>query len=171
MPGQGPGECGRRIAGRDACPTQKGGHPPQRGVSAVPWTRRAPCTVAKLSALRKAVIKFLLLFPSPSEIGPPGCPGLVRPPPAGGDGAVWVICPTSATRGQHRVQDVGGAWCYPSGCGAGTRGHTTRNRGLACRDHAWHRRSAYFARMVASSSSSSLRWMQRSITSLIGRMV
>ena len=36
MPGQCPGECGRRIARRDACPTQKGGHPPQRGVSAVP---------------------------------------------------------------------------------------------------------------------------------------
>ena len=26
-PGQRPGECGRRIAGRDACPTSKGGHP------------------------------------------------------------------------------------------------------------------------------------------------
>ena len=36
MPGQRPGECGRRIAGRDACPTQKGRHPPHRGVSAVP---------------------------------------------------------------------------------------------------------------------------------------
>ena len=36
MPGQHPGECGRRIAGRDACPTQKGRHPPHRGVSAVP---------------------------------------------------------------------------------------------------------------------------------------
>ena len=35
-PGQRPGECERRIAGRDACPTQKGRHPPQRGVSALP---------------------------------------------------------------------------------------------------------------------------------------
>ena len=34
--GQRPGECGRRIAGRDACPTQMGGHSPQRSVSALP---------------------------------------------------------------------------------------------------------------------------------------
>ena len=36
VPGQRPGECGRRIAGRDACPTQKGGLPPQRGVLRCP---------------------------------------------------------------------------------------------------------------------------------------
>ena len=36
MPGQCPGECGRRIAGCDACPTQKGRHPPKRGTPALP---------------------------------------------------------------------------------------------------------------------------------------
>ena len=44
MPGHSPGECGRRIAGRDACPTQKGGLPPQRGVSALP-SLTAPTTL------------------------------------------------------------------------------------------------------------------------------
>ena len=43
MPEERPGECGRRIAGRDACPTQKGGLPPQRGVSALP-SLTAPTT-------------------------------------------------------------------------------------------------------------------------------
>ena len=46
VPGQGPGECGRRIAGHYACPTQEGGHPPQRGASAVPWPS-APIEPAK----------------------------------------------------------------------------------------------------------------------------
>ena len=36
VPEQRPGECGRRIAGRDACPAQKGGLPPQRGVFVLP---------------------------------------------------------------------------------------------------------------------------------------
>ena len=57
MPGQVLGECGRRIAGRDACPTQMGGYPPQRGVSAMPWTwrtsRQSAGSVESRRAFRK----------------------------------------------------------------------------------------------------------------------
>ena len=45
--GQRPGECGRRIAGRDACPTQKGGLLPQRGFSALP-ARTVPTTLFRV---------------------------------------------------------------------------------------------------------------------------
>ena len=58
MPGHRPGECGRRIAGRDACPTQEGGHPPQWGVSALPLSGCVPRyknALAWLSALRADV--------------------------------------------------------------------------------------------------------------------
>ena len=47
MPGHSPGECGRRIAGCDACPTQKGGLLPQRGFSALP-ARTVPTTLFRV---------------------------------------------------------------------------------------------------------------------------
>ena len=75
--GQRPGECGRRIAGRDACPTQMGGHSPQRSVSALPLPRCTlgtfPCT-SRLSALRAdvgPVYPAFALRPSIHPSGPP----------------------------------------------------------------------------------------------------
>ncbi len=78
MPGQRPGECGRRIAGRDACPTQKGRHPPQRGVSALP-SPGAPATLFCVhrvcSHCGQMWSKFILLLPFALKSAPLGCPG------------------------------------------------------------------------------------------------
>ena len=72
MLGQRPGECGRRIAGRDACPTQKGGLPPQQGVSALPLPGAPLYFFAHIAPTRTAgrCDKNLSCF-CPSSLNPP----------------------------------------------------------------------------------------------------
>ena len=63
MPGQRPGECGRRIAGRDACPTQMGGHSPQRSVSALPLPGASLGPQSDCPHCGQMWLKFIPLLP------------------------------------------------------------------------------------------------------------
>ena len=78
MPGQRPGECGRRIAGRDACPTQKGRHPPHRDVSASP-SLTVPTTLFRIHCIcphcGQTWTQFIPLLPFALKSTPLGCPG------------------------------------------------------------------------------------------------
>ena len=66
MPGQRPGECGRRIAGRDACPRQK----KFRSAASPPAARTSPAP-------------FLLTLPTKPKIGFAGAPARRASAPTG----------------------------------------------------------------------------------------
>ena len=75
-PGQRPGECGRRIAGRDACPTQMGGHSPQRSVSALPLPGASLGPQSDCPHCGHMWLKFIPLLPFALQSTPLGCPYL-----------------------------------------------------------------------------------------------
>ena len=91
MPGLRPGECGRRIAGRDACPTQEGGLPPQQGVSAVPFVGRNSALLrSRLRRKLRPLHSFLLSPSNPLRWASMGAPvGAPHKRPTKGAHRVW----------------------------------------------------------------------------------
>ena len=120
--GQRPGECGRRIAGRDACPTQKGGLPPQRGVSASP-SLTVPTTLFRIHCIcphcGQTWTQFIPLLPFALKSGLLGCPcrgffaaggslktqGERTKAPQGG----WVLRPAPPCHPQRCCSEISGA--------------------------------------------------------------
>ena len=72
--GQRPGECGRRIAGRDACPTQMGGHSPQRSVSALPLPGASLGPQSDCPHCGQMWLKFIPLLSFALKSAPLDCP-------------------------------------------------------------------------------------------------
>ena len=124
MPGQCPGECGRRIAGRDACPTQKGRHPPKRGTPALPLPacllHFSVCIVPVRTAGRRGL--SLSRF-CPSPFNPPFWAALARGTCRIFGSQIWIDSELEICREAGRTCPA--SWCPRLCCPSDSRGETT----------------------------------------------